>query len=206
MTHFRSAREAKEFLASEIAEEAQRENVPLSELERKMLYFSESGWTLPDMSAVSDEFDRTCDQDEYETKIVGLIANAYQHAKKNGEYGEWHGAIGLLSKQDHYIIAMIKAADLRPRWDRLKLLGAGLVVTALIVGLIFLKEFASTKYGIDFEKYWLVLGRLYFLVWVAAICAGAGFLILRWTVGARRANEMLFKLFEKVFRVYKRVS
>ena len=206
MKHFTSAREAKEFLASEIAEEAQRENVPLSELERKMLYFSESGWTLPDMSAVSDEFDRTCDQDEYETKIVGLIANAYQHAKKNGEYGEWHGAIGLLSKQDHYIMVMIRAADLRPRWDQLKLLVAGLVVAALLGLLIFLMDYVSKKYGIDVEKYWFLLERLYFLIWVAAICAGVGFLILRWTVGARRANEMLFKLFEKVFRVYKRVS
>ncbi len=38
-----SVREAKEFLASRIVAEAERENVPLSEIERKMLYFTESG-------------------------------------------------------------------------------------------------------------------------------------------------------------------
>ena len=38
----RSVREAKEFLASQIAEEAQREGTPLCEIERKMLYFSEA--------------------------------------------------------------------------------------------------------------------------------------------------------------------
>ena len=42
---------------SQIADEAQRENIVLSEPERKMLYFSESGWTLPDLSTVADEFD-----------------------------------------------------------------------------------------------------------------------------------------------------
>jgi len=50
MTRFTSAREAKEFLVAKIAEEAQREGVPLSEVERKMLCFSETGWTLPDIA------------------------------------------------------------------------------------------------------------------------------------------------------------
>jgi hypothetical protein len=60
-----SAREAKEFLVAQIALEAQRENVILTDVERKMLYFSESGLTLPDMPAVSDEFDSQYDQGEY---------------------------------------------------------------------------------------------------------------------------------------------
>lgn len=54
MKAFHSGREAKEFLISELVAEAQRENVPLSEIERKMLYFTESGWTLPDMMKVSE--------------------------------------------------------------------------------------------------------------------------------------------------------
>jgi hypothetical protein len=49
---FHSAREAKEFLISRIVEEARRENIPLSEVERKMLYFSETDWTLPDIMQV----------------------------------------------------------------------------------------------------------------------------------------------------------
>jgi hypothetical protein len=47
MARFGNAREAKEFLISRIAEQAQRAGEPLSEIERKELYFSESGWTLP---------------------------------------------------------------------------------------------------------------------------------------------------------------
>jgi hypothetical protein len=53
-----SAREAKEFLASQIAEEAQREQVPFSEIERKMLHFSETGWTLPDIMDVMTSLTR----------------------------------------------------------------------------------------------------------------------------------------------------
>ena len=49
MKAFHTGREAKEFLISELVAEAQRENVPLSDIERKMLYFTESGWTLADI-------------------------------------------------------------------------------------------------------------------------------------------------------------
>jgi len=69
MNGVRDAREAKEFLISKIVAEAQRENAPLSETERKMLYFTESGWTLPDIAQVSEQFDREYDQEHYEKKI-----------------------------------------------------------------------------------------------------------------------------------------
>jgi len=75
MTAFHIGREAKEFLISEIVEEAQRENIPLSEVEGKMLFFTESGWTLPDMMKVNKDFDRQYDQDEYEHKIARLVSH-----------------------------------------------------------------------------------------------------------------------------------
>src|SRR5277367_4567994 len=49
-------REAKVFLASRITEEAERQGAPLSETERKMLYFSPTGWTLEDMATVKEAF------------------------------------------------------------------------------------------------------------------------------------------------------
>ena len=57
MARFGSAREAKEFLISRIVDQAQRDGVPLSEVERKMLYFSETGWTLPDIMSVNEASD-----------------------------------------------------------------------------------------------------------------------------------------------------
>lgn len=65
MTRFESAREAKEFLVARIIEQAKRENLTLSEVERKMLYFSETHWTVPDMLEVNQRFDHEYNQDEY---------------------------------------------------------------------------------------------------------------------------------------------
>jgi hypothetical protein len=69
MKAFHSGREAQEFLISQIVEEAQRDAIPLSEVERKMLYFTESGWTLPDITKVSEDFDREYDQKNMNTRL-----------------------------------------------------------------------------------------------------------------------------------------
>ena len=53
-----TVREAKEYLIDRILSQADRDATPLSNVERKMLYFSESGWTLSDMMAISQEFDQ----------------------------------------------------------------------------------------------------------------------------------------------------
>jgi hypothetical protein len=82
MQAFHSAREAKELVISKIVAQAEHDRVPLSEVERKMLYFTESGWTLPDIEQVQEDFDRDYDQDEYEKKVAGLIRKADRHLKK----------------------------------------------------------------------------------------------------------------------------
>ena len=70
MRRFESEREAKEFLAERIAEEARRRGEPLSEVERKMLYFSETGCTLPDIADVAGRFNEECDEQHYKQKII----------------------------------------------------------------------------------------------------------------------------------------
>jgi hypothetical protein len=129
------AREAKEFLISKIVAEAQRENAPLSETERKMLYFTESGWTLPDITQVNEQFDREYKQDDYEKKIATIIGKAYKRILHDSrdEYDKWSAAVRFLQREDHYISVLIGLADLRPRWDQLKLLAAGLAIVACIV-------------------------------------------------------------------------
>jgi hypothetical protein len=115
MDAFNSAREAKEFLVGEIVSEAQRESIPLSEVERKMLYFTETGWTLPDIMEVAENFDREYDQNEYEEKIAKLVANADRHVRNSSsdDYNRWRAAIRFLEREDHYILVMIRMAGLR---------------------------------------------------------------------------------------------
>lgn len=168
---FRSAREAKEFLISRIVDQAQREAIPLSEVERKMLYFSETHWTLPDIGTVSEQFDGTYDQDEYEQKIARLVKEAYKCALRNhdGEYERWQAAVRLLRKQDHYILVMIDQASLRPRGDQLRLFAAGIGIVALFLSIEFLALFLNKKYGIDMSRYWPSGERVGFLAWAVAV-------------------------------------
>jgi len=142
MKEFHSGQEAKEFLISKIVAEAQSENIPLSEVERKMLYFTESGWTLPDIMDVSAAFDREYDQDEYEQRIAGVVARTYKRVLKDSrdEYERWWAAIRFLQGEDHYISVIIGQAGLRPRWDQLKLLAAGLAIVTCIVLWIILSN------------------------------------------------------------------
>jgi len=112
MNRFTGAWDAKEFLVSRIAAEAEREGVPLSDVERNMLYFSETAWTLPNMMAISDQFERRYDQDQYEDKIARLIRTARQRARQEDrpDFEAWSDAIRTLGTEDHYILLMVKQA------------------------------------------------------------------------------------------------
>lgn len=126
MAEFKTEREAKEYLAARIVEEAKHGGTPLTEVERKMLYFTESGWTLPDMMAVNEEFERDYDDDEYEQKIGGLAAKiqARDAAESERDQPKWDDAVVKLSEGCHYLLILIDAAHLpsggSPRWKALK--------------------------------------------------------------------------------------
>ena len=106
---FASVPEAKEFLVGRIATEAQRRGIALSEVEKKMLYFSETGWTLPDMAEVHATFDRDCDQGQYEAKIAGLIRHIRASDKRGDKSGlhAWDEAVRRIRNEDHYLLEMI---------------------------------------------------------------------------------------------------
>jgi hypothetical protein len=87
MTRFSDTREAKEFLVSRIATQAEFEGVPFSELERKELYLSESYWTLPDMMQINEEFDRSYNQYEDERKIASRVRNIRERNQKEDPDG-----------------------------------------------------------------------------------------------------------------------
>lgn len=193
MNAFHSAREAKEFLASRIVEEAERENVALSEVERKMLYFSETDWTLPDMSEISDAFDREYDQDEYEKKISLLIDQAAKRDRKESPalYRSWWDAIRHLKREDHYILVMISAAGLRPPGDQLKLFGTAILLVTFLVAIGLLKAFLSQKYGIDFERHMPSGDAIAFFIWITAACVVVGYFLLRFIIGEKRADDLI---------------
>jgi hypothetical protein len=134
-------REAKVFLASRIAEEAEHEGAPLTEIERKALYFSESGWTLPDMSEVNERFEQEYDRRAYEKRIALLIrrARARLRAGDQREYQAWANALAALKEEeDHYLLTMIAGAQ--PEGEVARLVITALVVAGVMMLAIYLVQ------------------------------------------------------------------
>lgn len=140
-----SIRAAKVFLASRITEEAERAGLPLSEVERKMLYFSATGWTLDDMAEVLEAFERTYDRRQYERRVARLIRSlrARLRASRDArEYEMWQTALDILKEarakdeEEHYLLALIMGAP--PEGELSRLLFTALVVIGVIILAVYL--------------------------------------------------------------------
>lgn len=193
VNRFPSDREAKEFVVAKIVEEAQREGVSLSEVERKMLYFSETDWTLPDIMAVSDEFDKEYDRKDYEKKIAGLIRRLVKRIRKDNrdEYDSWMRALRKLSAGDHYVPVMVRQAGpagrpAQPYGNVAKLLFVGLLLAWYIGGGLLLD-----RLGID-EGSALAQGRM--LSWLALAVAIIVFVVLYVSLGPDRTYRLIAKI------------
>jgi hypothetical protein len=103
---------AKQFLISKVVEQAGIEHVSLSDVEKKMLYFTEVRPSLPDIYEVNAEFERNYDSDEYETKVVAFLKKARDRDKKQSSIlnQQWQEAIDALKNEDHYILVMVYRA------------------------------------------------------------------------------------------------
>jgi hypothetical protein len=205
--HFPTEREAKEFLVAKIVEEAQREGISLSEIERKMLYFSETGWTLPNIMDVNDEFDQNYDQNEYEKKVTRLARNLTKRLRQDNrdEYGSWADAVRTLSKGDHYILVMIghpgiSTGSPRRPGDLLRLWITGLILVVLALCWVFGGAYLLDKYKIgpsDFDD------RKEFLAWAAPIAALIVYGLLWTFLGRARTNRTFGKITDFVFGIPK---
>lgn len=176
MRFFQSARDAKEYLIQRIVAQADRDATPLSDIERKMLYFSESGWTLPNMMAISQEFDQTHDQNDYEHKIGQIVRRIHDGRDCNGDEGHWDEAVQSLREEDHYLLVLIDGAPRdsgkRPRWDTTRLILAGVAVVALFFPIHFFLDSHVSDPAIS-----KLIGQCTFVVLVllAAFFANRGF-------------------------------
>ena len=78
-----------------------------------MLYFSETGWTLPDIMEVSAVFERDYDTSEYVHKIEALIRSFRSNVRKNNqdEFEAWKEAVRILRQEDHYLLVLIGGGE-----------------------------------------------------------------------------------------------
>jgi hypothetical protein len=133
-------REAKDFLVQKTGEQAALENVSFSDLERRMMYFTETGECPEDSIALNDAFEAEYDTERYETKVAKLMAHAYRQLKKDSAstVRTWDEAVKRLRKDDHYILVLwnLRTSVERPPYDNLKLLGSALLVIVILLVMI----------------------------------------------------------------------
>jgi hypothetical protein len=138
---------AKQFLISKVLEESDYQHVSLSEVERKMLYFTEIGPSLPNIYEVNAEFERSYDPNEYESKIASLLRGARNRDRDRSQSFEqpWKDALETLRKEDHYILVMVRQAfgatstvNSQNRFRDLLIyvaIGIGLVLTLFLISM-----------------------------------------------------------------------
>ncbi len=106
------AESAKEFLISKVLRQAGDDGVLLSDLERRMLSFSE-GTASADEIEAAEQFENEYDSDAYEGKIAKLLRSAYDRDAKLGKKHQWHDAVRALRREDWYILAMLQQAGIK---------------------------------------------------------------------------------------------
>lgn len=156
---FRTARNALDYLANRIVDEAKLEGSPLTEIEQKMLYFSETDSGLRDLAKLSAEFERSCDPNAYEQKISGLIRRITARDQRQDRAAQtaWDDAVVKLSEGDFYLLVLIglhppEASNVRPHHDILRL---WITAFGLVCGAVALTVIGS----------WL-LRQGFFLAWL----------------------------------------
>jgi hypothetical protein len=104
-----NTKEAKDFLADQAAQQAALDHTPLSDLERRMMYFTESDpASCADPITLNAEFEEKYDTAEYEAKMSQLLSHAYKRLKAENPAGklQWDEAISTLEEGDHYLLVL----------------------------------------------------------------------------------------------------
>jgi hypothetical protein len=149
-----NTKQAKDFLVEQTVEQAALEGVPLADVEKRMMYFTESdAASCDDPIALNDEFEAQYETKEYEAKISRLLHHAYTRLKQENpeRRRNWDQAVRTLRKGDHYCLVMwdTKPPSEHPTRDTFILLVIGMLIAVVIVTAAFL----ASNYNINLERY-----------------------------------------------------
>jgi hypothetical protein len=142
--------EAKDLLVQQTAEQAALEKIPLSDVEKRMMYFTETGEMRENAIDLNDAFEAEYDTEQYETKISKLMHHAHARIRKEDPEAarQWSEAIRQLSKGDHYVLILCKEGSTElPRNDVPKQIVAVVLAAVLLVGLLVVLSAVGGPYG-----------------------------------------------------------
>ena len=184
-----NAKQAKDFLVQQTTEQAALEDVPLSELEKRMMYFTESDDSCENPVELNEEFEAKYDTTEYEAKISRLLHRARERLKEEDpeRARNWDQSIRTLRKGDHYILVLwdVEPPSEHPIRDSLKPAGLGMLI-ALGLGILI---FLAAVYNINLDRFRKYLPgpnpRLALFIYVGlALLAVGGFRLFSWVLVA----------------------
>ena len=133
---FSTQREAKQFLANKIIAEADRQGSPLSDIDKRMLLFSEQ--EPETLQGLSEDALTNIDL-EYENRITNLLRAAYAREKSIPEEGQrYKDAYSKLQEGDHYISVLAKPVlGATKSRDRLIYVAIGLGIVGAVTAFAF---------------------------------------------------------------------
>ena len=144
------AQDAMNRLIAKVEQQAALDGIVLSDLERKMLRWSEVEPDGIDDPSINDRFDSEYESDKYENKIASLLHHAYVRDSElaNGK-SEWDEIEHALQDKDYYLLMMLEQAVAQRKrrlagsqstWrDNLIYLGIAFVVVVVLVVVMFSK-------------------------------------------------------------------
>jgi len=155
-----TAKEAKDFLVQQTAEQAALEGISVSDLEKRMMYFVENDVaSCPNPVELNEEFEAQYDTAEYETKIASLLHHAYNRLKSDDpeKVSHWDQAIRTLSSGDHYLPVLWGTSPgeqpLRGAFTPVRNSFTLFVTGLLIATAIIVAGFFAEKYDITLHRF-----------------------------------------------------
>jgi hypothetical protein len=141
-----NTKQAKDFLVDQTVRQAASEGVQLSDVEKRMMYFTESDTdSCENPIQLNNEFETQNETREYETKISKLLHDAHKRLKKENleQARNWDQAVRTLRKGDHYLLVMLdqsSASGIGGWMPFLRGIGIGVLICVLIFVEISLEE------------------------------------------------------------------
>jgi hypothetical protein len=103
---------AKRFLVNRIVDQAKRANLPLTEVEARMLGFSSASANPAELDAAAT-FDRDYDKEKFESKVSSLFQDVYLMDKSMGRTEVWEQSLDALADEDMYLAVIIRKTGMR---------------------------------------------------------------------------------------------
>jgi hypothetical protein len=152
-----NVKEAKDFLVEQAAAQAVLDGMPLSDLEKRMMYFTEGPDAVEDPVKLNEEFEAHFDSDEYEKKVSLLLAHAYERLKSGDSQAvaEWNAAINKLYEGDHYLLVLWGATPTArvPLRTYLRLLIRLAVLASITLSLLLGLNYLLKPFGISLASF-----------------------------------------------------